>query len=211
MRHTRLQTMPHSRKMTTANKITLLRILLVPFFIVQVVYYVESAEEWHRILAVLSFAIAAISDAADGYIARKYNQHTELGAVLDPLADKLLLVSGIVMLSFNNRPLLGQFPLWLVATVFSRDALLLLGSGIIYYACGKVNVRPRFIGKTATVLQMVAILWTLLKWDAGKGEYVWWGLVVGAALGTVISGALYIQDGVRQLNTSPSSTPKPRP
>lgn len=197
--------------MTTANKITIVRILLVPFFIVQVVYYVETGAEWHRFLAILSFAIAAISDAADGYIARKYNQHTELGAVLDPLADKLLLVSGIVLLSLNNHPYLNQLPLWLVATVFSRDALLLLGWGIIHYACGNVTVRPRFIGKFATVMQMAAVLWTLLKWDIGQGWYAWYGLITAAGIGTAISGVLYIQDGVRQLNASPSSTPKPRP
>lgn len=197
--------------MTTANKITILRILLVPFFIVQLVYYVESGNEWHRLLAFLSFAIAAISDALDGYIARKYHQHTELGAVLDPLADKLLLVSGMVLLSLDHRPLLAQLPIWLVATVFSRDLLLVLGMGIIYYACGKVTVRPRFIGKIATVLQMIAVLWTLLKWDEGGGVLLWRACVIGAALGTGISGLLYIQDGVRQLNASPSSTPKPRP
>jgi cardiolipin synthase (CMP-forming) len=197
--------------MTTANKITILRILLVPFFIVQLVYYVERGNEWNRLLAILSFAIAAISDALDGYIARKYNQHTELGAVLDPLADKLLLVSGMVLLSLDHRPLLAQLPIWLVATVFSRDLLLVLGMGIIYYACGKVTVRPRFIGKIATVLQMIAVLWTLLKWNEGGGMVLWQGWVLGAALGTGISGLLYIQDGVRQLNASPSSTPKPRP
>ena len=197
--------------MTTANKITILRILLVPFFIVQLVYYVERGNEWNRLLAILSFAIAAMSDALDGYIARKYNQHTELGAVLDPLADKLLLVSGMVLLSLDHRPLLGQLPIWLVATVFSRDLLLVLGMGIIYYACGKVTVRPRFIGKIATVLQMIAVLWTLLKWNEGSGVMLWQGWVLGAALGTGISGLLYIQDGVRQLNASPSSTPKPRP
>jgi CDP-diacylglycerol--glycerol-3-phosphate 3-phosphatidyltransferase len=197
--------------MTTANKITILRILLVPFFIVQVVYYVETGNEWNRLWAILSFAIAAMSDALDGYIARKYNQHTELGAVLDPLADKLLLVSGMVLLSLDHRPLLAQLPIWLVATVFSRDVILVLGMGIIYYACGKVTVRPRFIGKIATVLQMIAVLWTLLKWNEGKGGIFWHGWVIGAALGTGISGLLYIQDGVRQLNASPSSTPKPRP
>ena len=197
--------------MTTANKITILRILLVPFFIVQVVYYVEKGNEWNRLLAILSFAIAAMSDALDGYIARKYNQHTELGAVLDPLADKLLLVSGMVLLSLDHRPLLAQLPIWFVATVFSRDVLLVLGMGIIYYACGKVTVRPRFVGKVATVLQMIAVLWTLLKWTEGTGAMLWQGWVIGATLGTGISGLLYIQDGVRQLNASPSSTPKPRP
>ena len=83
--------------MTTANKVTILRILLIPFFVVQVLYYVKNGNELHRLLAILSFAVAAICDGVDGYIARRYNQRSELGAILDPLADKLLLVSGIVL------------------------------------------------------------------------------------------------------------------
>ena len=90
--------------MTTANKVTILRILLIPFFVVQVLYYVKNGNELHRLLAILSFAVAAICDGVDGYIARRYNQRSELGAILDPLADKLLLVSGIVLLSFDHGP-----------------------------------------------------------------------------------------------------------
>ena len=131
--------------MTTANKITILRILLVPFIIVQVLYYEAGGDEWNRLLALLSFAIAAISDGVDGYIARRYNQRSELGAVLDPLADKLLLVSGIVLLSFQN-PYLPKLPLWLSATVISRDVIILLGLIVIHYVCAKAVVRPRLLG-----------------------------------------------------------------
>ena len=67
--------------MTTANKITILRVLLVPFFVVQVLYYVEHGVEWHRIAAILTFGAAAISDGLDGYIARRYNQRSQLGAI----------------------------------------------------------------------------------------------------------------------------------
>ena len=87
--------------MTTANKITILRILLIPFFVVELLYYVRSGNEIHRLLAILSFAITAILDGVDGYIARHYHQISELGKILDPLADKLLLLSGIVVLSFS--------------------------------------------------------------------------------------------------------------
>src|SRR5512136_2006345 len=99
--------------MTTANKITILRILLIPFFVVEVLYYTKEGYELHRLLAILSFAVAAICDGVDGYVARRYNQPSELGAILDPLADKLLLVSGVVLLSFDHRPHLGKVPLWL--------------------------------------------------------------------------------------------------
>ena len=83
----------------------------------------------------------------DGYIARRYNQRSELGAILDPLADKLLLVSGIVLLSFNHSPCLGQIPLWLTGTIIGRDLLMLIGMVVIRLTVGKVIVRPRVIGK----------------------------------------------------------------
>jgi len=193
--------------MTTANKITILRILLVPFFIAETLYYVGSGNELYRLLAILSFAIAAISDGVDGYIARRYNQRSELGAILDPLADKLLLVSGIVLLSLNNAPYLEQIPLWLTMTIIGRDVIILIGLVVIQITVGKVIVHPRIIGKIATVLQMTTVLWTLLKWDS-HWLPVW---NISAAVCTGGSGLLYIYDGVRQLSASPKSLAKPKP
>ena len=109
-------------------------------------------------LAILCFAVAAILDGVDGYIARHYNQISELGKILDPLADKLLLVSGIVALSFNHGDFLGEIPLWLTGTIIGRDLLMLVGMVVIHYTVGKVIVRPRFLGKCATVLQMAVVL-----------------------------------------------------
>src|SRR5208282_6169198 len=129
--------------MTTANKITILRILVIPFFVVELIYYVRTGNEIHRLLAILSFAVAAILDGVDGYIARHYHQISELGKILDPLADKLLLVSGIVTLSFNHGTFLGQIPLWLTGTIIGRDLLILIGMMVIYYTVGKVAVHPR--------------------------------------------------------------------
>jgi len=190
--------------MTTANKITILRILLIPFFVVEVLYYVKNGNEAHRLAAILSFAIAAICDGVDGYIARRYNQRSELGAILDPLADKLLLVSGIVVLSFEHRPYLETIPLWLTGTIIGRDILVLAGMLVIQITVGKVKVRPRMVGKVATVLQMVIILWILLKWDTNWLR-VW---LLAAAIFTGISGLLYVSDGTRQLSAHPASSPK---
>jgi len=190
--------------MTTANKITILRILLIPFFVVEVLYYVKNGNEAHRLAAILSFAIAAICDGVDGYIARRYNQRSELGAILDPLADKLLLVSGIVVLSFEHRPYLETIPLWLTGTIIGRDILVLAGMLVIQMTVGKVKVRPRMVGKVATVLQMVIILWILLKWDTNWLR-VW---LLAAAIFTGISGLLYVSDGTRQLSAHPASSPK---
>src|ERR1019366_5921765 len=129
--------------MTTANKITILRILLIPFFVVELIYYVETGNEIHRFVAILSFAVAAILDGVDGYIARHYNQISELGKILDPLADKLLLVSGVVVLSFDNAPRLGQIPLWLTGTIIGRELLIGIGVVIIRLVVGKITVQPR--------------------------------------------------------------------
>jgi cardiolipin synthase (CMP-forming) len=192
--------------MTTANKITILRVLLIPFFVVELIYYVRFGNEAHRLAALLSFATAAILDGVDGYIARRYNQISELGKVLDPLADKLLLVSGIIALSFNHGNFLGQIPLWLTGTIIGRDLLILLGVAVIRFIVGKVVVRPRFIGKIATVLQMTVVIWILLKWDAGQGASWLKYLALGAAIATGVSGLLYVFDGIKQLGSHPASS-----
>lgn len=190
--------------MTTANKVTIARILLIPFFVVEVLYYVNTGKPVHRVLSLVSFGVAALCDGVDGYIARRFNQRSELGAVLDPLADKLLLVSAIVLLSFDHRPFLQPIPLWLTGTIIGRDILLLVGLVLIQMMVGKVKVRPRVFGKIATALQMVAVLWILLRWQAWLN--VW---LVSAAICTGISGLLYLWDGTRQLSDHPTSSPSP--
>ncbi len=191
--------------MTTANKITIFRILLVPFFVVQVLIYAESGNEIHRWLALFSFGLATLSDALDGYIARRYNQRSTLGTYLDPMADKILLVSGVVLFSLNNEPYFARMPLWLTVTIISRDLLVSIGIGVVHYACGKVSVKPRLTGKAATVCQMIIILWTLLQWDR-EILFSWW---LTAAVLTGVSGFYYVFDGVKQLNASPTSGPTP--
>ena len=153
-----------------------------------------------------AFAIAAILDGVDGYIARHYNQVSELGKILDPLADKLLLVSGIVTLSFNHGNFLGQIPLWLTGTIIGRDLLILIGVAVIRFTVGKVVVHPRFTGKIATVLQMAVVIWILLKWDAGQGAHWLKYLELAAAICTGVSGLLYVFDGIKQLGSHPTSS-----
>ncbi|HEX5400380.1 MAG TPA: CDP-alcohol phosphatidyltransferase family protein [Verrucomicrobiae bacterium] len=190
--------------MTTANKITILRILLIPFFVVELIYYVRTGNEAHRLAALLSFAVAAICDGVDGYIARHYNQISELGKILDPLADKLLLVSAIVLLSFDNTPYFKSIPLWLTGTIIGRDLLLGIGAVVIRLVVGKITVRPRLTGKLATVFQMLAVIWILLQWDFQQGLLEVW--ILGAGVFTGVSGLFYIWDGSRQLSSHPSSS-----
>jgi cardiolipin synthase (CMP-forming) len=195
---------------TTANKVTIGRILLIPLFVVEVLNYVKTGHEVHRLVALITFATAAILDGVDGYIARHYNQRSELGTILDPLADKLLLVSGVIVLSFDHQPLLGQLPLWLAGMIIGRDVVILAGMIVIQFTVGKVTARPHVVGKVATVLQMISVLWVLLKWDAGGGAEWLLGWTVAAALLTGISGIIYVMDGVRQLRQSPRSAALPK-
>jgi len=192
--------------MTTANKVTIGRILLIPFFVVEVIYYMKTGVGWHRLLAIAAFGIAAGCDGVDGFIARRFNQRSELGAILDPLADKLLLVSGIVLFSFSN-PHFGSIPLWLTGTIIGRDLLILIGMAVIQMMAGKVKVRARMLGKAATVLQMLCVIWILLKWDQRFAE-PWFSMwTIGAAICTGVSGLLYVLDGVKQLGSHPTSSP----
>jgi cardiolipin synthase (CMP-forming) len=191
--------------MTTANKITIARILLVPVFISQVIYYARTGQAGYRLGALLSFSFAALADGLDGYVARHYNQRSELGAILDPLADKLLLISAIILLSLENHRYFDRIPMWLTVVVLSRDAIVLIGMALIHYTMSKVKVRARPTGKIATVLLMATVLWILLGWSSRALPY----LVAGTGFFTAVSGLFYVLDGVRQLNSHPASAAAP--
>jgi cardiolipin synthase len=196
--------------MTLANKVTIGRILLIPVFVVGLVYYRRSGEEWHRWLALTTFLTAALSDGLDGWIARRFHQRSQLGAMLDPLADKLLLLAALILLSRSGVPHLPALPLWLVATILSRDAILVLGLAVIQFTCGHVAVIPRLTGKAATFLQMVMVVLTLADaWPSARNALALVTLVV-----TVGSGLQYSRDGLLQLGANPKSgpdSPKPSP
>src|SRR2546423_6549943 len=191
--------------MTTANKITVIRILMIPVFVTLAIYYGQSVQKgdpvvWERFAAIFIFLLASVSDGLDGYVARRYNQRSSLGVVLDPIADKGLLLSGIITLSISNwskiDPEYGRFPAWFPVLVISRDAVILMGTAVLYFLIGpNIKVKPSWTGKVATVLQMVAIAWVMLQlqWL----PLIW---IVGAAgLFTLISGIIYVLEGVRQL------------
>jgi cardiolipin synthase (CMP-forming) len=190
--------------MTTANKITVVRILMIPAFVTMAIYYGESIQagtraEWMRFTAITIFLIAAVSDGLDGYVARHYKQRSALGAILDPIADKGLLLSAIITLSISNWSDIdreyGRFPAWFPVLVITRDAVILVGAGVLHLLNGKVRVTPSWTGKVATVLQMAAIAWVMLQLRFLPLLYV----VIAAGVFTFISGIIYVMDGVRQL------------
>ncbi len=190
--------------MTTANKITVVRILLIPVFVTLAIYYGQSIGrgeplEWQRFAAIMVFLLAAASDGLDGYVARRYNQRSTLGVILDPIADKGLLLSGIITLSISNWSLIdpqyGKFPAWFPVLVITRDVVILVGSVLLHLLNGKVLVKPSWTGKVATVLQMAAIAWVMLQLRMMPLVYV----VIAAGLFTFVSGIIYVMSGIRQL------------
>jgi CDP-diacylglycerol--glycerol-3-phosphate 3-phosphatidyltransferase len=190
--------------MTTANKITIVRILLIPAFVTMAIYYGQSVAagdplEWQRFAAIIIFLVAAVSDGLDGYVARHYNQRSALGVILDPIADKGLLLAGIITLSISNwselSPQYGRFPAWFPVVVITRDVVILVGSAVLHLLNGRVQVRPSWTGKVATFLQMAAIAWVMLHLHFFPLIYV----VAAAGLFTLVSGMIYVRDGIRQL------------
>jgi cardiolipin synthase (CMP-forming) len=190
--------------MTTANKITVVRILMIPAFVTMAIYYGQSIQrgeplEWQRIAAIVIFLLAAVSDGLDGYVARRYNQRSSLGVILDPIADKGLLLSGIITLSISNwskvDPEYGRFPAWFPVLVITRDVVILVGSAVLQLLIGKVHVKPSWTGKVATVCQMCAVAWVMLQLRFLPLLFV----VIVAGLFTFISGVIYVMEGVRQL------------
>jgi CDP-diacylglycerol--glycerol-3-phosphate 3-phosphatidyltransferase len=191
--------------MTTANKITVIRILMIPVFVTLAIYYGESIQEgnpqdWMRFTAIAVFLLAAISDGLDGYVARRYNQRSSLGGILDPIADKGLLLSGIITLSISNwsqvDPHYGKFPAWFPVLVITRDVVIVSGSLLLHVLNGTVRVRPSWTGKVATVLQMAAIAWVMLQMRIPPLIYI----VYAAGFFTLVSGIIYFRNGLRQLS-----------
>lgn len=182
--------------LTLANKITVGRIVIVPLFIATLLNYSQDREDL-RIAATVLFVIAVVSDVIDGYIARRYYQKTRAGAILDPLADKLLLISAFVCLCFVGSELpVFHFPVWLVVTLISRDVMLLIGALIIQTVTGKLTIEANKWGKVTAFLQVLTVLGMLLQIESSQ---LLWPLAVVA---TIISGIIYIREGIKILNES---------
>lgn len=186
---------------TLATKITMVRLLGVPVFVMLVMYYLGSIragapDNTYRIAALSLFLAIAITDALDGHLARKRGEITRLGSILDPIADKALLLSGLILLT---KPAIEHFepriPLWFTGLVISRDVFLVAGAFLIRFFAREVHIRPHLTGKLSTVMQVVVIAWVLGR----GGQTTLTALVTLAALVTATSGAIYLRDGLRQL------------
>jgi len=176
---------------TVANQITVARILLIPVFVAFALYYGRSCamgapvEAW-RWAAVGTFALAAGTDGIDGWVARRFNQRSRLGTILDPIADKGLLLTALITLTFSPWP--DKFPLWFLVLVIARDLLAIGGALLLGQVAGLRELTPHWTGKVATVAQMTALGFLMLDLPLP-----WLTLSVWIAGGfTLASGAVYL-------------------
>jgi len=173
--------------MNLPNAITLLRVFLTPLFISLLVY---QRHGW----ALLIFIITALSDGLDGFIARTWQQKSALGTILDPIADKLLLVTSFLALTY-----LKAIPVWLMVIVVSRDGMLVVGALVVHILTGKLSVSPTILGKATTVVQFITIFLTLIFQAFEKNSPLILVLFGLTALLTILSGLHYIYREVAQL------------
>lgn len=173
------------------NLITLLRIGAIPLFLILLTdqKYTE---------ALIVFVLAGVTDSIDGMVARLTNSHTVLGAYIDPLADKLLLVSSFLILAF-----LGFIPRWLAILVVSRDVIILVGFAVLYFITGhSIAVRPTLVGKASTFLQLLIVTLTLVSLHnpAWRFPLLWHASLILAGGAVTVSGIQYLFRALFWLN-----------
>jgi cardiolipin synthase len=174
--------------MSLPNILTLIRILLIPVF---VIFIINKSFGW----ALITFACAGITDGIDGLIARMTHQKTELGAYLDPIADKLLLFSAFISLTISD-----MIPSWLVVIIITRDVIILIGFSVMFLTGYHPKINPSLLSKATTVFQIVTILLVLMAGYSLAFKQLSAIAIYGTAGMTIISGSHYIYVGTRILN-----------
>ncbi|MEW5983326.1 MAG: CDP-alcohol phosphatidyltransferase family protein [Acidobacteriota bacterium] len=185
--------------LTVANQLTLLRMLLIPAFVILVIY---GQAGW----ALLVFVAAGVTDGLDGLIARMTNQRTTVGVWLDPMADKLLLVTTFVVLSLPDVGLANRIPAWLTILVISRDVVIVMTVAVVSLAVGPRTFKPSMLGKIATGTYIATCV--VVMWFNYRGiESVLVAVAVYASLiVTLASGLHYIAHARRIINQPPPSS-----
>ena len=179
--------------MSLANRISLLRILLVPCFVASLVYYTPDRDGL-RFVSLAIFFLGIATDAMDGFVARSQHQQSQLGTLLDPLADKMLILSALISLStIRALPDWMRIPAWFNLIVISRDAVLVTGTLLIFVFTGQWSVNPSRLGKWTIAAQMAVIPTVLLGLPFKQG------LLILTAVMTVLSGVSYLRVGTRLL------------
>jgi len=169
--------------MTLANRITVLRIIFIPIFVISLL-------QRQFVAAAIIFTLTITTDALDGFVARRRKQKTPLGSFLDPMADKLLMFSSFLTLTY-----LKLIPLWILVIILSRDIIIVLGWTIIYFITGSTAIQPRLMGKFTTICQMLT-LWLILL---GLPENITAKLLLATVAVTAFSGLDYVVSGSKKL------------
>lgn len=181
--------------MTVPNLITILRLLLVPGVVLAML---QARWEW----AFAGFLVAGVSDGVDGFIARQFNQRSQLGAYLDPIADKTLLVSVFVVLGY-----IGELPLWLVIAAVSRDGLIVCAVLLSTIIGNPVEMKPLLVSKVNTAVQILLACIVLAELAFGMG----FGplrllLIILSGLLTVASAAAYLLGWLKHMSGNGKGT-----
>ncbi len=188
------------QKLSWPNRLTLARILLVAPFVLML-FKLQDPDwgDWARYAALAIFALMAVSDALDGYLARKLNQETAVGRFLDPLADKLLILCSVLFLTHHGTHVPGfQIPHYVAVLVIGKDVIIVLGFCIVYLATTQVYINPRVTGKLCTLFQLLMVIGVLIAPDLPAAlsvlpRLMWWG----ASALAVITVIHYFQVGRR--------------
>jgi cardiolipin synthase len=184
--------------LTVPNALTVLRLAVIPFFIVASLRSAYS-------LALVLFIAAGLTDIVDGFIARRFNQHSKLGAILDPAADKVMIFSGYLVYTFHAA-VLHRLPPWLTMTLFVRDALIIFFAYLLYTRIQIRRFPPSVAGKISTLLQVIALSATIAaNTDTALGLFVLPFLGPGYKITlavTLYSGFDYLRRGSRMLQAA---------
>ena len=176
--------------LTAANQLTILRMLLIPAFVILLMY-------GYRGWALLTFVAAAATDLLDGLIARMTRQKTDLGAWLDPMADKLLLVTMFIMLTLPDLGSANRLPLWFTVLVISRDVAIVLTVAVINLAVGHRTFRPSIFGKIATATYILTGVAALYFNYLDRASAVVTGLIYAALVITFVSAFHYLAQVIK--------------
>src|SRR5438045_3149543 len=222
VRQLSLHTEPGLWPPTWPMGLTMLRLLLLPVFLFLLLLDVNTAPHRHRWWAVGIFAIMAATDKLDGYLARKLNQTSRIGTLLDPVADKLLIACSVILLSFDWAAPPGYaIPKIVVALIYTKDVVIALGSLTLLYLVGRVIITPRPFGKAGTFLQLALILATLLASDLSRIsaqatprliQTLWWSvslISIGATIDYFVQGVKQGLAGLQQKKLEPQKQIEP--
>jgi cardiolipin synthase len=174
--------------MNLPNILTLIRVLLIPVFVILII---NKSFGW----SIVIFAVAGITDGIDGMVARITHKRTELGAYLDPIADKLLLIAAFVTLA-----IIEILPSWLTVIVVTRDVIILLGFLVFILINYRPKIQPSLVSKVTTSFQISTILLVLMAGYAPFFKQLSSIAIYGTTLFTIVSGSHYIYKGTRILN-----------